>query len=142
MLADLVRREAVNVGVAVPDELLGVLVQLLEVVRRVVQVLIPVESQPLDVGQYGFDVFDVLARRVGVVKPHVAARARKLLADAEIQAYRLGVPDVQVSVGLGREPRHHPPVVRAGGLVFGDDVADKIGGGIPRGCGLAVAHFP
>ena len=122
--------------------MLGILVQLLKVVRRVIQVLVPVESQPLDVGQYGLDVFDVLARGVGVVKPHVAAGAGILLAHAEVQADGLGMPDVQVAIRLRWKAGNDPAVISAGRLVFGDYAADEIGGIVPGGRRLAIAHFP
>ena len=142
ILAHLVGGQAVNVGVAVPNQLLGVLVQLLKVVRCVVQVLVPIEAQPLDVRQYGLHVFDVLAGRVRVVKPHVAARPGILLAHAEVQADGLGVPDVQIAIGLRRKAGHHPPVVSPGRLILGDDAANEIVGNVPGGRGLTIAHFP
>ena len=49
IFANLVGRQAVDVRLAVTNELLGPLIQLLEIVRRVVEVLAPVEAQPADV---------------------------------------------------------------------------------------------
>jgi hypothetical protein len=104
VLADLVGREVVDVGLAGLDEVDGPLVELLEVVRREVEVLAPVEAQPAHVGLDGVDVLLLLLDRVGVVEAQVAAAA-ELLGDAEVEADRLGVPDVEVAVGLGREAR-------------------------------------
>ena len=139
-LPDLVGGEAVHVGVAVADELLGVVVELLEIVGGVEEIVAPIKTQPLHVGEDRFDVLDVLAGGVGVVKPHVAAGAPVLLADAEVEADRLGMADVEVAVGLGREPGHHAAVVGAGGLVLVDDGADEIGGGFGGSRGRVSAH--
>jgi len=49
VFADLRFGETVDVGLAVPDELLAPLVHLLEVIRREVQPVLPVDAQPADV---------------------------------------------------------------------------------------------
>ena len=54
---------------------------------------------------------------------HVPPKSR---GDAEVQADRFGVADVQVAVRLGRKPRGDAAAVLAGGVVGGDDVADMI----------------
>ena len=66
--------------------------------------LAPVESEPAHVGLDRVDVLLLLLDGVRVVEAQVAAAA-ELLGDAEVQADRLGVPDVEVAVGLGREAR-------------------------------------
>ncbi len=88
VLADLVGGEVVDVGLAGPDEVDGPLVELLEVVRREVEVLAPVEPQPADVGLDGVDVLLLLLHRVRVVEAQVAAAA-ELAGDAEVEADRL-----------------------------------------------------
>jgi hypothetical protein len=102
VLADLVGREVVHVGLAGLDEVDRPLVELLEVVRRVVEVLAPVEPQPADVGLDGVDELLLFLHRVGVVEAQVAAAA-ELAGDAEVEADRLGVADVQVAVRLRGE---------------------------------------
>ena len=86
------------------DQLYGALVELLEVVRRVEEPVVPGEAEPADVGLDRLDVLDVLVDRVRVVEAQVAGAA-EVLRDAEVEADRLGVADVQVAVGLGRETR-------------------------------------
>ena len=49
MRAHLVGRRVVDIGLAFADQLLGPVVELLEVVRRVMQMLAPVEAEPADV---------------------------------------------------------------------------------------------
>ena len=104
MGADLVGRVRVDVGQAAADQLLGVLIEPLVVVRGVVLAVVPVEAEPADVVLDGVDVLDVFLDRVGVVEAQVAVAA-VLGRDAEVEADGLGVADVQVAVGLGREAR-------------------------------------
>ncbi len=132
--AHLVGRLAVDIGEPVLDEPLGERVELVVVVRRVVAVLAPVEAQPADGIRDRILVLDVLLRRIGVVVTQVAAAA-VFRGEAEIEADRLRVPVMQVAVGLGGEPRDHPPAVLARPIVLGDDGAQEIGrrGGVARG---------
>ncbi len=130
VLADLVGGLVVHVGLPGPDQVDRPVVQLLEVVGRVVEVLAPVEAEPADVRLDRVDVLLLLLHRVRVVEPEVAAAA-ELLRDPEVQADRLRVPDVEVAVGLGREARDDGADA-AGADVGGDDLADEVaalGGG-------------
>ena len=136
VLLDLLVAEVVDVGLARPDEVLGQLVHLVEVVGRVERPLAEVEAQPAHVVLDGLDVLDVLLGRVGVVEAQVAAGA-VLLGDAEVEADRLGVADVEVAVGLGREAGQHPAAVLPGAEVVVDDVADEVAS---RGLGAGAGH--
>ena len=125
ILAHLVGRQAVDVRLAVADELLGPLIELLEIVGRVIEVLAPVEAEPADVA---LDLVDVLLRfldRVRVVEAEIAVPA-ELLRDAEVDADRLGVADVQAAVRLRRKPRDDRAPVFAGHDVLRDDFANEI----------------
>ena len=106
------------------NEFFGRLVQLLEIVRRVRQAVSPVETEPVHVLLDGVDVFLLFLVGIGVVIPQVGTSAR-LGGDAEIQAYRHDVADVQIAVGLRRKPRNDF-VVLAGLEVVMDDLADKV----------------
>ena len=97
--ADLVERLVVDVRQTLLYQQLGPLVELLEIVGGVV-LLRPVEAQPVDVLLYGVHILGVLLDGVGVVEAQVRLAA-VLLSQSEINAYRLGVADVQVAVGLG-----------------------------------------
>ena len=124
VLADLVGREVVHVGLAGPDQVDGPRVELLEVVGRVVEVLAPVEPEPAHVRLDGVDVLLLFLRGVRVVEAQVAAAA-ELARNAEVEADRLRVADVQVAVRLGREAgddRGVPAVPEVGG----DDLADEV----------------
>ena len=137
--ADLVRGKVVDIGVAVPDQVLGPLVEPLEIVRGVARFAVPFESEPAHVLQYGVDVFLALAQWVGVVEPEVAAPA-ELRRHAEIDADRLGVADMEMAVGLGRKARDDGAMA-ARRQILANPLADEVAG---RFGGRAVGHvaFP
>ena len=144
MGADLVGRVRVDVGQPAADQVLGVLVEPLVVVRRVVLAVVPVEAEPADVLLDGVHVLDVLLDRVGVVEAQVAVAA-VLGRHAEVEADGLGVADVQVAVGLGRKPGDDSAAVDAGRHVGGDDLADEVNGGRcrvgrARGAAIGTGH--
>ena len=88
----------------------------------------PVEAQPMDVVLDRVDEFLLLLHRVGVVETQIAASV-EFGRDAEIQADRFGVSDMQVAVRLRRKPGHD--LIGASGLKVGrDDIADEIAGWI------------
>ena len=64
--------------------------------------------------------------RVGVVEAQVAFAAERF-REAEVEADRFGVADVQVAVRFRREARVDASVVFAGGEVFLDDLVDEVG---------------
>ncbi len=76
----------------------------------------------------GIDIFHVFAGGIGVVKAQVADAPRVLGGDAEVKADGFGVPDMKVTVWLGRKPRHHASAVPAGFIVPGDHLAHEVMG--------------
>ena len=114
----------VDIGLAGADQVLGPGVELFEIVRRVEEVLAPVEAEPVHVADDGVDIFLLFLGRIGVVEAQIAV-AGKLLGDAEIQADRLGVTDVQIAVRLRRKPGDRG-LVLARLQVGAHDVADEI----------------
>ena len=70
----------------------------------------PFETEPADVFLDRFDVLDVFLRGIGVIEAEVAQPA-EFRRDAEVQADRLRVADVQVPVRFGRKPRVHTAAV-------------------------------
>jgi hypothetical protein len=134
--------EVTDVGLAVGDQVDRDVVDASEVVGGVVKALLPVEAQPAHVVLDRVDVLLVLLQRVGVVHPQVADAA-ELLGDAEVQADRLGVADVEVAVGLGWEAGHDPAPVFAGLEIRLDELADEVGGGCRCGSVFALCrHAP
>src|SRR5690606_17050568 len=104
--ADLFGRLLVDVGVAGFHQGLCELVHVAEVVAGEIQVVVavglPVEAQPVHGVDDGIDVFLVFLLGVGVVEAQVA-HAAVVARQPEVHADALGVADVQVAVGLGRE---------------------------------------
>ncbi len=130
VFADLIGRLVVDVGKPRADQVLRPSVELLEIVGGVIEVFPPIEAEPAHVALNGVDIFLLFLGRVGVVKAQVAASA-KLLGDAEIQADRFGVADVQIAVGLRRKAGDHllhPACVEVGL----DDVADEVAANFRR----------
>ena len=101
-LGDLLLGLVVDIGEAALDQLLGPLVELVEVVGGIA-FLLPLEAQPLDVLLDGVHILDILLDGVGVVVAEVGLAA-VLGRQAEVDAEGLGVAQVQVAVGLRREP--------------------------------------
>jgi len=102
------------------------LVELLEVICRVIRVLAPIEAQPVDVLLDRFDIFRLLLGGIGVVHPQVAAPLI-VARDPEVEADRLGVADVEIAVRLRRESRDHQRVLSRRQIGI-DDLADEVGG--------------
>ena len=84
----------------------------------------PLESQPLDVVLYTFDVFGILLRGVRIVKAQVAL-ATILLCQPKIDGNGLGVADVQVAVRLGWEASLQATAVLASGQVINHHLLNK-----------------
>ena len=76
VLAHLFEAEVVDVRPSRLDELYGPPVELLEVIGRVVEVLVPVEAEPAHVGLDRLDVLHALLGGVGVVETEVTAPAQ------------------------------------------------------------------
>src|SRR4051794_23953665 len=84
----------------------------------------PIEAEPAQIGFYGVDIFLLLLDRIGVVEPQMTAPAEHT-GDAEIEADRFGVADMEIAVGFRREAGHHR--FGAAAVEVGlDDVADEI----------------
>src|SRR5262249_54484707 len=122
----------VDIGLAGTNQIFGPGVELLEIVGRMVEVLAPVEAEPMHVGLDGVDILLLLPGRIGVVEPQVTATA-ELLRYAEIEADRLGVADVEVAVRLRRKPGDDSAVA-SGCEVGANDVADEVLSGLPDCC--------
>ena len=94
--------------------------------------LAPVEAEPAHVGLDGVDVFLLFLGRIGIVEAQMAAAA-EFLGDAEIQADRLGVADMQIAVRLRRKARDNLGVLL--GVEIGlNDVANEIAPCLGRRC--------
>ena len=103
VLAHLVLGQIVHIGKTLADELERQFIALIEV-GGTKQELVPLEAQPVNILHDGIDVLGVLLCGVRVIEAKIAAAA-VLLRHAKIDGQSLGVPNVQISVGLGRKTR-------------------------------------
>src|SRR5262245_35865292 len=138
-----VGRRVVDIGEAGANEVLGPVVQRLEIVRRMVQVLAPVEAKPVHVSLDSVDIFLLLLHRVGIVEAKVAAAAifgRK----SEIQADRLCVAEMQIAVRFWWKASNYALYMSAGEISL-NQVANEIPGLFVRSGlqhRLLVIHLP
>jgi len=88
--------------VAGGDQVFGGLVHETEIIAGEILVRAPVEAQPLHGVADRIYVFLLFLFRVGVVEAQVAG-ATVVQREAEIQADRLGMAEVQVAVGFRRK---------------------------------------
>ena len=116
----------VDVSLAVFDQLDRPLIELIEIIRRV-EKAVPLEAQPPHVVLDRVDVFGLFFLGIGVVEAQVGVAA-EFVGEAEIEADRLGVADVQIAVGLGRKAGLHAAGVLIGLQVVENDVANEVGG--------------
>ena len=123
---DLVDAEVADIGLALADEVLGIVVEPLVVIRGVKLAVLPVESQPADVLLDGFHVLDLFGLGVRIVEAEVA-QAPVISGQPEVDANGLGVADVEVAVRFGRKARPDTPAEPVGQVVPVDNLADEIG---------------
>ena len=124
MGSDVSFRFTVDVRFTLGDQGDREVVQFLEIVAGV-ELVVPLKAEPLDVSLDGFDVPDVLGRRVGVVKAEVDLAA-ELLGNPEVETDRLGVTDMGKPVGFRGKAGADLAAEPAAGHVVGDLVANKI----------------
>ena len=83
------------------NQLQSPIVELLKVVRSVKKI-IPLETQPLNITLNRVDVLLTLLARIGIVETKIAFTTI-IPSQAKIQANALGMPNVQIPVGLRRK---------------------------------------
>ena len=76
--AHLLRALVVDIGVAALDQVFGPAVELIEIIRGVIQMRTPIEAEPAHVALDRVDIFLLLLRRVGVVKAQMTTAAELL----------------------------------------------------------------
>ena len=109
------------------DQMNRAFVKKTEIIAREIKVITPIESQPTHIPLDALDILGFLLLRIRVIEPQMAFRIGFgiLLRNAEIQANRLGVPDVQVAIRLGRKARDRRGMHTARKITR-NDVADEI----------------
>ena len=122
-------RLVVHVGNAAADHVAGDLIELSEEIGREMQ-LVPLVAQPFDVGLNALDEGGFLLGGIGIVKAEIALSA-VLLGNAEVDAQRLGMADVQIAVRLRREARAHMVETTVGKILV-DKFLNEIRGSLFR----------
>ena len=122
--ANLLLRLRIDVRLVVGHQAFGDLVELLEIVRRVV-FRVPLKAQPLHVALDRLHVLHIFRGGIGVVKTQIAGAA-VLLRDAEVQADRFGVTHVQEPVGLRRKTRSRRATKPTSDEVIGNQLANEV----------------
>ena len=127
--AHLLGRQFTDIGQALADQAHGALIHLLKIVRRIIKPVVPGEAQPADILLDGVHILRVFLAGVRVVHAQIA-HASEFFRRAEVDAQRLAVADMQVSVGLRRETGvyRHPFVLPAGGDVLLDQGMNEVPG--------------
>ena len=122
ILANLLLSLVVDISQTLLDQHLCPLIQLLEIVRRIV-LASPIEAEPLDILLDRVNILGILLHRVGIVETKVTLTAI-LLSQTEVQADTLGVSNMQITVRLGRETSLNSCVTLGDGT--GYDLFEKI----------------
>ena len=125
VLAHLVEGQLLDIGMPRFDQLQRPFKQLLEIITGKAN-LRPLKPQPCDVLLDRTNELVALLLGIGIVEAQVALTA-KLLGDAEIEANRFGVADLQITIWLGREACLHTSIVLTSCHVGSHHLANKIG---------------
>src|SRR5207248_943110 len=92
-------RLIVDISFSSTNEIFRPVVELFEIIRSVMEVLAPIESQPADITLDSVDILLLFLGWIGVVKAK-AAVATKFLGNTEIQADRFGVANMKIAIRL------------------------------------------
>ena len=106
VLLELLGRQLTDISQALLDQLNGVLIVLFKVVGTKEETVAPVKAQPVNIVLNGFHELHIFFGGVGIVHTQIA-HAAVLLGGTEIDDQSLAVTDVQIAVGLRREPGVH-----------------------------------
>ena len=98
----LFRRKRVYICLTFTDEIKSDFIKLIVVIRSIILMFAPVETQPVDIVLYGIDIFHIFLGGVCVIKPKVTD-AFILLCQAEVKANALDVSNVEIAVRLRRK---------------------------------------
>src|SRR5215468_803016 len=117
----------IHIGEPFLDQVLGPGIELLEIIRRKIEIVAPIEAQPMYVGLDGIDIFLLFLRRIGIVEPQIALAA-EFLRNAEVETNRFGMADVKITVRFRRKTGDDFRVTPR--IAIGrDDVPDEVAPG-------------
>ena len=116
--ADLLLSLVIHISQSLLYKFLSPLIELVEIVRSITLVL-PLETEPLDVLLDGVNILGILLDRVCIVEAEVGLSA-VFLGKAEIDADTLRMSDVKISVRFRRETCHYGFTLAACEISFYD----------------------
>ena len=122
----LVSRQAIDIGEALLDEDDGKVIEPLEIVGGEKHVVAPVESKPADIFLNRLYVFRIFRRRVRIIHAEMTDPARLLAGNAEVEADRLGMPDMEIAVGFRRKTSDHPAAMFACGTIGRNQFTNEV----------------
>jgi hypothetical protein len=94
----------INVSFTATDQFTGKVIEVLEVIRgeSCIEGLI---SQPLDTSANVIDELLIFFARVGIIVTKIS-ESTILLGKSKVEAHCLGMTNVEIAIGLGRESSH------------------------------------
>ncbi len=113
LTGNLLRCLVVDIGLALFYHAYGQIIQLGEIVARVILAVAPVKSKPMNVLSYGVDILDILLCWVGIIKTQIAGSS-KFLGYTKVHAYSLGVSNVKIAVGFRWKTRIEASAILTG----------------------------
>ena len=116
-----------HIGLAGLDQMHCAFMEKPKVIAREIEIIAPIKAQPANITLDALDILGLLLLRVRIIEPQMTfcAGFYILLRNAEVQANRLRMPDVQVAIRLGRETRDRRGVHTAC-KILRNDVADEV----------------
>ena len=127
VFTDFITRQIIDISLTQANQLFGVFIEFIEIVRRIEHAVVPVKTEPFDIAFNRFYIFRIFFRRIRVIKAEIRYSAI-FLGNAEIQADRLGVADVEIAIRFRRETGMDPLAICILFVVFIDNSFNKIFG--------------
>ena len=125
VFADFIARQVIDISLAQANQFLGIFIELIEIIRSIEHAVIPIEAEPFDIALDRFDIFRIFLGRIGIIKTEIRQSAI-FLGNAEIQANRLGVAEVEIAIRFRRETGMDPLAICILFVVFIDNIFNKI----------------
>ena len=104
---DFLSGKVINVSQALLNQLHSIIVKLAEIIRSKKHSVIPAEAQPFNILLNGIYIFHILFYRIGVIKTQITNTA-VIFGKAKVQANRLGMANVQITIWLRWETGMNP----------------------------------
>ncbi len=125
--AHFVGRQAVDIGAVLSDQRHRVCVEALKVVGGKEQLIVPVKAEPTHIVLNRLDIFGVFRRRISIVHAEMADAPRLFIRNAEVEANRFGMADMEIAVRFRWEAGDDPSGMFTCGTVGSYDLTNEVG---------------